>query len=352
MNIKAKYCSYLLQFKQPSGTSRGVLKTKKSYFIRLEMGRDIGYGECGILEGLSHDDVPQYEDQLDWACKNISLGLGLLWEQLKEFPSIQFGLEQAFKSLKAEYPFELFGSKFTQGQASIPINGLVWMGNKAFMKAQIVKVLNQGFSCVKMKIGAIDIVQELELLTQIRKTFSALDLEIRVDANGAFNLPTARKVMRTLSQLRIHSIEQPIGVGHKEDLATLCQAPEIPVALDESLIGCTSIKEKAALLDTIAPQYIILKPSFIGGFKGSDQWINLANQRKIGWWVTSALESNIGLNAIAQWVYTKGQSQYQGLGTGSLYTNNIESPLFVKNGAIAYHNNGRWNPSLIDKLCT
>jgi L-alanine-DL-glutamate epimerase-like enolase superfamily enzyme len=219
------------------------------------------------------------------------------------------------------------------------------------MSQQIGAILNNGFNCVKMKIGAIDVDQELALLRSIRQQYPEEVIELRVDANGAFDLKTAYKVMESLQEIGVHSIEQPLPVQSISDLATLCADAPIPVALDESLIGCLTIAQKEHLLDTVNPQYIILKPSFIGGFKGSDQWIQLANSRGIGWWVTSALESNIGLNAIAQWVFLKNTILPQGLGTGSLYTNNIPAPLKVQKGTLAYDSKALWNTKIIDDLC-
>ena len=351
MKMRATYCKYDLIFKQASGTSRGVLKTKTSYFIKITANNRVGYGECGLLKGLSYDDVPDYEDKLSWACNHIHLGLESLWSDLLHFPSIQFGLEQAFLSLQSSHPFILFPSPFISTQTPIPINGLIWMGDQNFMSQQIGAILNNGFNCVKMKIGAIDLDQELALLRSIRQQYPEEVIELRVDANGAFDLKTAYKVMESLQEIGVHSIEQPLPVQSISDLATLCADAPIPVALDESLIGCLTIAQKEHLLDTVNPQYIILKPSFIGGFKGSDQWIQLANSRGIGWWVTSALESNIGLNAIAQWVFLKNTILPQGLGTGSLYTNNIPAPLKVQKGTLAYDSKALWNTKIIDDLC-
>ena len=351
MKMRATYCKYDLIFKQASGTSRGVLKTKTSYFIKITANNRVGYGECGLLKCLSYDDVPDYEDKLSWACNHIHLGLESLWSDLLHFPSIQFGLEQAFLSLQSSQPFILFPSPFISAQTPIPINGLIWMGDQNFMAQQIGAILNNGFNCVKMKIGAIDVDQELALLRSIRQQYPEEVIELRVDANGAFDLKTAYKVMESLQEIGVHSIEQPLPVQSISDLATLCADTPIPVALDESLIGCLTIAQKEHLLDTVNPQYIILKPSFIGGFKGSDQWIQLANSRGIGWWVTSALESNIGLNAIAQWVFLKSTILPQGLGTGSLYTNNIPAPLKVQKGTLAYDSKALWNTKIIDDLC-
>jgi o-succinylbenzoate synthase len=345
--IKANYKKYILNFKNPSGTSRGILRTKETWFIILTENGKIGVGETGLFRGLSIDDISDYEDKLIWVCNNIDLGLENLLKALYEFPSIQFGLEQAFLSLNSEDKFELFPSQFTRGEKSIPINGLVWMGEKDFMKNQIKEKLSIGFSCIKMKIGAIDFDTEIELLKSIRKEFSPNEIELRVDANGAFNPKDALEKLKILSELEIHSIEQPIKQGQVNDMSELCAKTPLPIALDEELIGVFSYKEKKKLLKTIQPQYIILKPSLIGGFAGSKEWINLADQTNCGWWITSALESNIGLNAIAQFTDTLQSDLPQGLGTGGLFTNNFDSPLEVKNGTLQYNPKQNWNFKLI-----
>ena len=344
--IKATYQQHILKFKRPSGTSRGILKTKESWFVLLSDGKRKGVGECGILRGLSIDDRPDYEEKLNWACQNINLGLDVLLNELLEFPSIQFGLEQAFLSLQSSSKFELFPSNFTRGKQAISINGLVWMGDEAFMKTQIKEKIEAGFSCIKMKIGAIDFETELDLLTSIRKEFSSKDIELRVDANGGFHPQEALEKLKRLSALEIHSIEQPIRQGQFEEMARLCEKTPVPIALDEELIGVFSVTEKKELLQTIQPQYIILKPSFIGGFQGSDEWISLAEKQDVRWWVTSALESNVGLNALAQWTFTLQNPLPQGLGTGGLYTNNFESPLEVKNGKLHHAISEKWNFNL------
>lgn len=344
--MTATYQKYILNFKQPSGTSRGILKTKETWFITLEKDGSIGVGECGLFRGLSVDDVPHYEDILKWTCLNIHLGLQVLLDELYKFPSIQFGLETAFASFNNEDSFKLFPSSFTDGTDSIPINGLIWMGSEAFMKQQIKDKIDAGFSCIKMKIGAIDFQTELNLLKSIRTEFTSKDIELRVDANGAFLPSEALEKLKMLSEFQIHSIEQPIKQGQWQDMAKLCEETPLPIALDEELIGIFNVTKKQELLQTINPQYIILKPSLVGGFLGSKQWINFANNQEIGWWITSALESNIGLNAIAQWTYTLESKLPQGLGTGSLFTNNFDSPLQVKNGTLQYNNNKNWNFNL------
>ncbi|WP_418604187.1 o-succinylbenzoate synthase [Hwangdonia sp.] len=343
----ATYHKYILNFKQASGTSRGVLKTKETWFIVIEHNGKKGIGECGVFRGLSVDDVPHYEDILQWTCVNIHLGLGLLLDELKKFPSIQFGLEMAFKSLESENKFELFPSEFTKGNASIPINGLIWMGSEAFMKQQIKDKISAGFNCIKMKIGAIDFQTEINLIKSIRKEFSSKDIELRVDANGAFSKDEALEKLKMLSDFDLHSIEQPIKQGQIEAMANLCENTPLPIALDEELIGVFSVTKKKELLQTISPQYIILKPSLVGGFKGSDMWIEIAEKLNIGWWITSALESNIGLNAIAQYTFVKQSDLPQGLGTGALFTNNFDSPLQVKNGTLQNHKKRAWNLELL-----
>jgi len=344
--MTANYHKYLLDFKQPSGTSRGTLTQKETYFIIINSEIKQGIGECGLFRGLSIDDRPDYENKLNWVCNHIDLGLEELLTQLIEFPSIQIGLEMAFKSLESHDPFELFPSKFIRGEDSISINGLVWMGSESFMKEQIAKKIEAGFSCIKMKIGAIDFQQEINLLKSIRNQFSSKDIELRVDANGAFHPTNALEILKILSDLDLHSIEQPIKQGQIDAMATLCKKTPLPIALDEELIGVFSVTKKQELLQTINPQYIILKPSLVGGFSGSDEWINLAEKQNIGWWITSALESNVGLNAIAQYTYTKQSIMPQGLGTGSLFTNNFECPMQVNNGQLQYNNLKNWKFNL------
>lgn len=345
--LKASYKKHILDFKRPSGTSRGVMTQKETWFLILEGNGKTGIGECGILRSLSADDRPDYEEKLQWACENIHLGKEALWESLLEFPSIQFGVEMAFQSLESETPFLLFPSDFTKGKKSIPINGLVWMGEPAFMKAQIEEKLAQGFNCIKLKIGAIDFEKELELLRFIRQNYDASTIEIRVDANGGFSLNKALYKLNQLSEFKLHSIEQPIQKNQHDSMSELCKMTPFPIALDEELIGVFGYAEKEALFQKIRPQYIILKPSLIGGFRGSKEWISLAEKYNIGWWITSALESNIGLNAIAQWTFLQQNPMPQGLGTGGLYTNNFDCPLEVSNGELVYNPALDWNIGLL-----
>lgn len=345
--MRAIYHKYILQFKQASGTSRGILKTKETYFLKLVDGEKIGVGECAVFKGLSVDDRPDYEEKLQWLCTNITKNFNELLGELLEFPSIQFGLEQAILSLKSSNLFELFPSKFTQSKDFININGLIWMGNESFMKQQTKEKIEAGFSTIKMKIGAIDFDTEISLLKSIRKEFSSKEIELRVDANGAFSPLEALEKLKKLSEFEIHSIEQPIKQGNIEEMAELCLNTPIPIALDEELIGIFNVTKKKELLQIVNPQYIILKPSLVGGFKGSEEWVDLAEKKQIKWWITSALESNIGLNAIAQWTYTLNNKMPQGLGTGSLFTNNFDSPLEVKKGHLHYNNTKNWKFNLL-----
>jgi len=347
--MKASCHKYNLQFKRPSGTSRGIMTEKETWFIVLDEKGKKGIGECGILRGLSADDRPDYEEKLLWTCNNIHLGVDVLWEALIEFPSIQFGVEMAFRSLESENPFLLFASDFTNGQKAIAINGLVWMGEEAFMKQQIEEKLADGFRCIKLKIGAIDFEKELGLLRFIRQHFSPEQIEIRVDANGAFSLETALDKLQQLSGFELHSIEQPIAKNHTDSMSELCKITPFPIALDEELIGVFTFADKEALLVKIQPQYIILKPSFVGGFRGTREWIELAEKYNMGWWITSALESNIGLNAIAQWTFLQHNTMPQGLGTGALYTNNFDCPLLVENGELWYK--GDWDFGFLEGIC-
>ena len=344
--LKADYIYYPLHFKRPSGTSRGILTQKDSWFIRLWDDNNpdiIGVGECSIIQGLSPDNRKGYEEKVKEVCNQIDDFWYYLEEGLREWPSIYFGLETAFLDFKSKGSKNLFPSDFSNGLDKIPINGLIWMGESSFMKEQIEQKLESGFNCIKMKIGAIDFNEELKLLESIRNDFGPDQIELRVDANGAFKPEIALERLNALSKFDLHSIEQPIKQGQIKQMANLCANTTLPIALDEELIGIYNLTAKADLLDHIRPQYIILKPSLLGGIKGSQEWIDLANERNIPWWITSALESNIGLNAIAQWTYTLNNSMPQGLGTGQLYTNNISSPLCIEDGYLKYNTNLKWD---------
>lgn len=332
--MTANYQKYNLIFKQPSGTSRGILTEKETFILTIQKENKKGIGECAVFRGLSYDDVPHYEQKLQWLCNNINENWDILKDELREFPSILFGLEQALLNLKNGENL-YFPSDFTQGKVGISINGLIWMGNEDFMQRQIEEKLAQNFRCIKLKIG-VNWAMEKRILQNLREQFSKEILEIRVDANGAFDFYEAQKVLEELTELKIHSIEQPIKAKNWEKMAKLCQNTPTPIALDEELIGVIDFDIKKELLDFVKPQYIILKPALVGGFCGSDEWIALAKERKIGWWITSALESNIGLNAIAQYTFKKNNPMPQGLGTGGLFTNNFVSPLQLINNHLFF----------------
>ena len=324
----AKYYPYTLNFKRPSGTSRGVLNTKETYFIEVFEDDKKGIGECALFRGLSFDDDDDYEAALEWTCRNINLSIDDLREELVNHPSIIFGVEQALLNLQHQGDV-YFPSDFTDGKDSIKINGLIWMGTSDYMKEQLEEKLSKGFSCIKLKIG-VDWNAEKQILKSLREQFPKDKIELRVDANGAFSPEQAKVVLQELAELHIHSIEQPIQAGNWKAMAELCHSTPTPIALDEELIGVLNYESKKTLIKEIKPQYIILKPALVGGFSGSDEWIQLAEQNNIGWWITSALESNIGLNAIAQYTYTKNNPMPQGLGTGALFTNNFETNLHLE----------------------
>lgn len=341
-----RWTKYTLNFKQPAGTSRGVLGVKDSYFLELEHEGVKGMGECGILKGLSADDRPDYEEMLTDLCKELKSfeDLPKRIVELDQWPSIQAGLEMALLDYKADNHI-LFPSDFTDGYERQPINGLIWMGDLDYMVQQVEQKIEDGFLVLKMKIGALDVDQELSILQKIRSKYGPHELQLRVDANGAFDAEQALPILEKLDRLRVHSIEQPIKAGKIKDMARLCRNSPLPIALDEELIGVFKEDDKVALLEEICPRYIILKPSFLGGFEKSEDWIEMAEKRGIGWWVTSALESNYGLSAIAQWNYNLYGHLASGLGTGSLYTNNFESPLRMIRGTVGFDPKGNWDLS-------
>ncbi|MFA6951105.1 MAG: o-succinylbenzoate synthase [Lentimicrobiaceae bacterium] len=341
--LLARYAKYTLHFKQPAGTSRGVLTEKTGYILEISNSDQpgiTGSGECSILPELSYDDRPGYEERLQQLCDEINLPFHVLMAGLTEWPSLQFALETALLHLKNGGSGLLFESSFTDGRTAIPINGLIWMSDYETMLAQIKVRIASGFKVIKMKVGALDFGTETELLTKIRQQYPPGQITLRLDANGAFSRQQALEKLHLLSAFQIHSIEQPIQAdrtNHWASMAYICRHSPIPVALDEELIGYPANPERIALLEAVSPSFIILKPSLLGGFSACAEWIRIAESRNIGWWVTSALESNIGLSAIAQWTATlptKGMAQ--GLGTGSLFTDNFESPLHVEQGELKY----------------
>ncbi len=336
--LQASFEAHTLLFKQPSGTSRGILTEKKLWLIRLWSVEDktvVGTGECSVIPGLSPDfsTVDHYETELQAIAENPAHFLRNP-QLLSIKPSLLFGLETAFIDWKNGGKGDFFETSFSRGEQSIPINGLVWMGSEQFMHEQIEQKLADGFSCIKMKVGAIDFETEIALLESIRKRYSADQITLRVDANGAFSLKEVDEKLQRLADLDIHSIEQPIAVGQHDALRDLCARTPLPIALDEELIPVYESHKRAALLEFVKPQYIILKPSLHGGFLGCLEWIELAAKNGIPWWMTSALESNIGLNAIAQFTATFDPVIPQGLGTGGLYETNFETRLVIENGAL------------------
>lgn len=336
--MKASYQYKCFQFKRPSGTSRGVLTEKHAWIFSLEENGVIGQGECSIIPGLSPDYTSHesYEAKLNEVVNAINeRGISSeLLNLLQKFPSILFGIESAQLDLENGGKGHYFMNDFTNGKRKIAINGLVWMGDSTFMKEQIDQKLELGFTTIKMKVGAIDFDTELQLLTSIRKRYSKDQITLRVDANGAFNMENALSRLKALAELDIHSIEQPIAAGNWKDMHQLCANTPLPIALDEELIGVNQSSQKVELLNQIKPQFIILKPSLHGGISGTQEWIKLAEERQIPWWMTSALESNVGLTCIAQLAGEYQNDLPQGLGTGSLYVENMPSQLQVENGFI------------------
>ena len=340
--MKAAYAPYTLNFITPGGTSRGIMTTKDTYFIKIwdESNPQIyGIGECALFKGLSAEDNAEYEAKLQELCHNIENDKAT---DLSCHSSIQFGFETAILDFANGGKRICYPSPFTDGEYNIPINGLVWMGKKSEMIARIDEKVAAGFHTIKLKVGAIDFNQELEIIEYVRKRYSDKYLEIRLDANGGFTPQNALQRIEVLSKFNIHSIEQPIKAGQWEDMSELCNKSSIAIALDEELIGITNPMVMMELLKTIQPHYIILKPSLMGGLSGSLEWLKMAAQFQIGGWITSALESNIGLNAIAQWVATLQPKIPQGLGTGALFTNNIPSALSQKEDYLSYNIYKKW----------
>ena len=320
-----------LHFKQPAGTSRGVYTTRKIWLVYLSDGKKTGMGECAPLPDLSCDVRNDYEEVLEGFCQKLCESGEIDYEAMRDYPSMLFGLETALLNL--QHGDIMFDTAFSRGEVGIPINGLVWMGNYDEMLQRMEEKLEKGFRCVKLKIGAIDFDQELDLVKRIRDRFSFHEVELRLDANGAFPYEEALYKLELLSQYAIHSIEQPIKAQQWALMAELCRESPLPIALDEELIGVNDPEMKHHMLNIIKPRYIILKPSLHGGMQGCREWIKTARDMGIGSWITSALESNIGLNAISQFaadVYGDHITMPQGLGTGQLFTDNIPMPLEIR----------------------
>ncbi len=330
--FRIKIIPHTLLFKRPAGTSRGVYTDHKVWYVIFrdrEEESHYGIGECAPLHDLSCDYSPDYAETLSFFCKITEEKQQVDTELLRHYPSILFGLETAMQHYQRR-TWQLWDTAFSRGEKGITINGLVWMGDHTVMMEQIQSLLSRGFHCIKLKIGAIDFNQELGLLRFIRNNYTAEEITLRVDANGNFEYNGVLDKLDQLAKLNIHSIEQPIPAGQWQKMAGLCTSTPLPIALDEELIGVNDPAQKRILLETIRPQYIILKPSLHGGIAGCAEWIQLAGEMNIGWWITSALESNIGLNSIAQWYSLFNNLLPQGLGTGTLYTNNIPMPLEIR----------------------
>jgi o-succinylbenzoate synthase len=356
MSLRADFVKYTLHFRFEAGTSRGVLSERDSYFVRLAddaVPGIVGYGECAPLPGLSLDDRADYVQQLSDTCAEFNRSdleifawnIPIILNQLidPKLPSVLFGFETAMLDYLHGGRRLIGDEAFMTGSRAVPINGLIWMGSPTFMQQQIEEKLHAGYTTLKLKIGAIDFEQELALLASIRERFAADQITLRVDANGAFNPGQAMQKLERLAQFDLHSIEQPISAGQSEVLAELCRHSPVPIALDEELIGTMEYVEKFRLLKRIQPQYIVLKPSLLGGLQHCEEWIESASRLGIGWWVTSALESNIGLNAIAQYAAQFKNPMSQGLGTGQLYDNNFDSPLTIEHGQLHYDPAKPWN---------
>jgi o-succinylbenzoate synthase len=353
----ASFRKHTLNFIRPGGTSRGVLHTKDSWFVFIsneelrmkdeELFSDdsssfiphpslrIGVGVCSIIPRLSIDDVPELEEVIAQTVEEINSAgtfAHLHISTLAHFPALCFALETALLDFNNGGTHNLFPSAFTRGEASIPINGLIWMGSFDEMWQQAQQKVRDGFSVLKMKVGALAFDEELYFIAQLRKHFP--HIELRLDANGGFPPEEALERLQVLAQFNIHSIEQPIRQGNISRMAELCRRSPIDIALDEELIGVET-EHAPSLLKEIKPQYIILKPSLLGGFRASDEWIAAAESQHIRWWATSALESNVGLNAIAQWTFTKNNPLPQGLGTGGVFSNNVDLGLRVQDGLLS-----------------
>lgn len=359
--ISIQLVPHKLSFKFKAGTSRGVLTEKKTYFLVLkdEFNKIIGIGEAGPLSKLSIDDYPDFFFLASSIINKLEIPNDLTIETVfnyvssvvsNKFPSVKFALESALLDYLNGSKRIFFDNEFSRGEKSILINGLIWMGDEAFMLKQIEAKLKEGFQCLKLKIGAIDFDKECSILQSIRNKYSPAELELRVDANGAFTYDEALNKLTALSKYHIHSIEQPIEAGQIAQMRELCVHSPLPIALDEELIGTFSFEEKKLIIKEILPQYIILKPTLLGGFKETNEWISLAKEFNVAWWITSALESNVGLTAISQYADQFATTMPQGLGTGALYHNNLTSPLSLSGERLFYNKTtGVWDLSIIEE---
>lgn len=347
----ATYKKYTLQFKKPADTSRGALHTKETYFLFLRDPDDptrFGLGEASPLPGLSLDDGPDFESKVADLCRKLNQGQSPAEIDLAEVPALAFGLETALLDWQGGGTRRLFDTEFSGGTASLPTHGLIWMADRAGILQQVHDKVAQGFRCIKLKVGALDFAEEVALLADIRRAYPPEQIELRLDANGAFTPEHALDRLNALAAFDIFALEQPLPPGQWPALAEVCAASPIAIALDEELIGRRTLAEKRALLETIKPQHLVLKPSLIGGFTAAEEWLSLAQHFKIGWWVNSMLESNVGLSAICQWVSALPATVTHGLGTGQLFGNNIPSPLRLEGAVLRYDFSTQWDLSQID----
>ena len=337
MSMNYQLINHPLQFKRASGTSRGVLREKGTTFI-------VSYNGDGTPKSIGEiSTIPKLSPDADMDIQKIAQRRIVGESSVLHAPAVDFGIEMWKKSKMTNRSINFFDTPFAKGERGISINGLIWMGEKGFMRQQIRTKIKDGFRCIKLKIGAINFDEELSLLSSIREEFSEDDMEIRVDANGAFSPKEAYEKLMKLSVFSIHSIEQPIRQGQWEEMAQLCKSTPIPIALDEELIGIVERNKKEEMLSAIMPQYIILKPSLVGGWASANEWIDIAESMNIAWWNTSALESNVGLHAIASWTDTLGSELPQGLGTGGLFSNNIASPLEIIDAKLWFNPEKSWD---------
>ncbi len=347
--IQARYIRHPLYFHRPAGTSRGVLTEKDCWFVVLTGDKGLpGIGEVSFIPGLSVEDPGELEIRLDHVCKLVSRGEMDPRQPLPSLPGVQFALETAIADMEGGGRRILYPSDFTSGLCGIPTNGLIWMGDRSFVMEQVKEKISGGYRVLKMKVGALDFSDELEILRWIRSEFRTADLEIRLDANGAWKPGEVPRRLGELSRFGIHSIEQPIAPGQIESMASICRDSPVPIALDEELTGVAGKSQPSEMLRQIRPHYIILKPGLLGGFSAAGEWIAAAREVDTGWWVTSALESNIGLNAIAQWTFTLGVEMPQGLGTGMLYRNNVPSPLHLEGARLWHREVQPWDLTSLD----
>ncbi|MBK8227694.1 MAG: o-succinylbenzoate synthase [Flavobacteriales bacterium] len=349
--IKARWIERTLNPRFELGTSKGPIHARTVWYLiawNEEAPELKGIGEAALFPGHSKEFPADVKLKLTELCERTDNWARRTMTDLVDAPSVRFAVEQCLRDLEAGGTKTLFPSEFTLGRSGIPINGLVWMGDRSTMKQRIREQIESGCTTVKMKIGAIGIDDELALLKGVRQEFSASDITLRVDANGAFNARQAPEVLKRLAELEVHSIEQPVPPGLYEVMEELCATTPVPIALDEDLIGLNTRDAKVDLLDHVKPQWIVIKPSLVGGWGAAREWIELAQARGIGWWITSALESSIGLNAIAQFTATLNVSSAQGLGTGKVYTNNIPSPLIAEKGFLRYRPEEAWDLSMLD----